>query len=68
MFYLPAYSPPLNIAEALWRKLKYEWLRPEDYADAGTLHYQVWLALRAVGQPLTISFSPFRQGEGLSLT
>jgi transposase len=45
VFYLPAYSPHLNIAEVLWRKLKYEWLRPEDYADAATLHYQVWLAL-----------------------
>ena len=30
VFYLPAYSPHLNIAEVLWRKLKYEWLRAED--------------------------------------
>ena len=67
VFYLPAYSPHLNIAEVLWRKLKYEWLRAEDYADAPTLHYQVWLALKAVGQSLTITFSPFRQDEGLSL-
>ena len=49
----------------LWRKLKYEWLRPEDYADKETLHYQVWLALKAVGQSLTINFSPFRKSEGL---
>ena len=33
VFFLPAYSPHLNIAEILWRKLKYEWLCPEDYAD-----------------------------------
>ena len=66
VFYLPTYSPHLNIAEVLWRKLKYEWLRAEDYADAPTLHYQVWLALKAVGRSLTINFSPFRQSAGLN--
>ena len=52
----------LNIAEVLWRKLKYEWLRAEDYADAPTLHYQVWLALKAVGTSLTINFSDRARG------
>ena len=66
VFYLPTYSPHLNIAEVLWRKLKYEWLRAEDYTDAPTLHYQVWLALKAVGTSLTINFSPFRQSGGLN--
>ena len=47
---------------------RYEWLRAEDYADASTLHYQVWLALKAVGTSLTINFSPFRQSEGLNQT
>ncbi len=28
IFYLPRYSPHLNIVETLWRKLKYEWLSP----------------------------------------
>ncbi len=67
VFYLPTYSPHLNIAEVLWRKLKYEWLCPEDYADAETLHYRVWLALKAVGKSLTIRFSPFRRRESLNL-
>ncbi|MCA1617689.1 MAG: transposase, partial [Acidobacteria bacterium] len=31
VFYLPCYSPHLNIAEVLWRMLKYQWLRPQDY-------------------------------------
>ena len=66
VFYLPTYSPHLNIAEVLWRKLKYEWLRPEDYADEGTLHLQVWLALKAVGRSLMIHFSPYRQSGGLN--
>lgn len=31
IFFLPKYSPHLNIAEIYWRKAKYEWLRPSDY-------------------------------------
>ena len=60
VLFLPTYSPHLNIVETLWRKLKYEWLRPEDYADEGTLHYAVWQALSAVGTSLFVQFSPFR--------
>jgi transposase len=60
LFYLPPYSPHLNIAETLWRKLKYEWLQPSDYASAETLLYQVRQALAAVGNLLTIDFSEFR--------
>jgi len=41
VFFLPPYCPHLNIAEILWRKLKYEWLLPEDYADKETLHHTV---------------------------
>ncbi len=68
VFFLLPYCPHLNIAKVLWRKLKYEWLCAEDYANAPMLHYQVWLALKAVGSCLTIRFLPFRQGEGLSQT
>jgi transposase len=31
--FLPKYSPHLNKIETLWRKTKYEWLKPEDYAS-----------------------------------
>jgi len=65
---LPTYSPHLNIAETLWRKLKYEWLCPEDYADEDTLRYAVWTTLRAVGHSLKIAFSPFQKGVKDSLT
>ena len=60
VLFLPPYSPHLNIAETLWRKLKYEWLRPADYADEERLRLSVWQALRAVGTSLSIQFSPFR--------
>jgi transposase len=62
IFYLPPYSPHLNIAETLWRKLKYEWLQPSDYADAQTLFYQTRQALAAVGSLLKINFSEFALG------
>jgi transposase len=59
LFYLPIYSPHLNIAEILWRKLKYEWLRSEDYADRDCLNYRVWQALAEVGKTLHIHFNRF---------
>lgn len=59
VFFLPVYSPELNIAEVLWRKLKYEWLAPSDYVEKPLLCYRVWQALAAVGGDLTIAFKPF---------
>ena len=60
LFYLPRYSPHLNIVETLWRKLKYEWLTPIDYQSKEHLFYQITLALKAVGSSLLIRFSKFR--------
>jgi transposase len=60
LFYLPRYSPHLNIVETLWRKLKYEWLSPIDYQSKENLFYQIRLALTAVGCSLLIKFSKFR--------
>ena len=62
VFYLPLYSPHLNIVEVLWRKLKYQWLRPQDYLETQTLFYQVRQALAAVGSLLKIHFQPFQHG------
>lgn len=60
IFYLPRYSPHLNIVEILWRKLKYEWLSPNDYQDKENLFYQINLALKSIGKNLFIEFSKFR--------
>ncbi|MBC6474874.1 MAG: transposase [Hormoscilla sp. GM102CHS1] len=30
-FYLPTYSPQLNIIEILWRFIKYSWLNTDAY-------------------------------------
>ncbi len=59
IFFLPPYSPHLNLAETLWRKLKSEWLAPEDYGEGDLLLYRVNRCLANVGQKLTINFSPF---------
>lgn len=39
LFYLPPYSPQLNIAEILWRILKGKWMRPQDYITSDMLFY-----------------------------
>jgi len=44
LFYLPAYSPHLNLAERLWQELKARWLKPQDYS-----HYRQPLLCRENG-------------------
>lgn len=61
VFFLPPYSPHLNVAETLWRKLKYEWLQACDYAEKDLLCLRVRQALAAVGNGLKIDFKPFSQ-------
>ena len=55
-FFLPPYSPHLNIAETLWRILKGKWLRPADYCSTESLLYATNRALAALGSELNINF------------
>lgn len=57
IFYLPAYSPHLNIIETLWRMIKYKWLKPEDYLDFNALTDAVEKILLDVGENLKINFT-----------
>lgn len=59
LFYLPPYCPHLNIAETLWRKLKKEWLNPEDYLGRDELFYATNRCLANIGVNLNINFSAF---------
>jgi transposase len=57
LFYLPPYSPHLNIAGTLWRILKGKWIRPQDYMNTDTLFYTTNRTLAAVGRRLFINYS-----------
>ena len=57
LFFLPPYSPHLNIAETLWRILKGKWLRPVDYSSTDSLLYATDRALAALGTELNINFA-----------
>lgn len=59
LFYLPPYSPHLNLCETLWRVAKGKWLTPQDYQHTELLHYRVTSVLNAVGTIAKINFQPY---------
>lgn len=58
VFYLPRYSPHLNLIETLWRKMKYEWLKPNDYLNIETLEKAIDHILCNLGTKFNINFRP----------
>jgi len=56
IFNLPPYSPHLNIIEIWWRKMKYEWLKPEDYASFEKLIEAIKKILSDLGERYKINF------------
>ena len=61
IFFLPKYCPHLNRIETLWRKVKYEWLKPKDYKSWRTFTKAVKNILASFGSDsYNIKFSdPF---------
>ncbi len=57
IFFLPTYSPQLNIIEILWRFIKYKWLEAEDYESYSTLVEAVENILINFGKKYTINFA-----------
>jgi len=57
VFYLPKYSPHLNLIETLWRKIKHEWLCPRDYESAKHLTNAVFNIIRNYDDEFCINFS-----------
>ena len=57
LFFLPTYSPHLNLIETLWRKIKYEWLKPEDYTSVKTLRQALFNIIRKYDDEFSINFS-----------
>lgn len=56
IFYLPPYSPHLNIAETLWRILKGKWIQPHHYGDKQGLFSAVETILSNIGKQYMIQF------------
>ncbi|MBC6477315.1 MAG: transposase [Hormoscilla sp. GM7CHS1pb] len=57
IFYLPTYSPQLNIIEILWRFIKYSWLNTDAYESWKSLVKAVEDMLRDVGEKYKINFA-----------
>lgn len=56
IFYLPKYSPHLNRIEILWRKIKYQWLKPKDYRSFKNLKRKLIHIFEEFGEKYSITF------------
>lgn len=57
LFFLPIYSPHLNLIEMLWRKIKYEWLQAEDYLSAKKLQEALYRIIENYDKEFAVNFS-----------
>jgi transposase len=57
--FLLRYCPYLNLAETVWRKLKKEWLNPDDYMEKDKLFYATNRCLSNLGKVFNINFNYF---------
>jgi transposase len=68
IFHLPPYSPHLNLIECfdsaqqptLWRKCKYDWLKPRDYDSWETLQNALEKISTSVGKEYKIDFGELK--------
>jgi transposase len=59
IFYLPPYSPHLNIIERLWKEIKARWLKPQDYLSFDDLCFATRQCFNQVGSKFIINFSDY---------
>jgi transposase len=57
IFWLPTYSPKLNLIEILWKFIKYEWIEIEAYENWNSLVKYVKNVLNNVGSQYVINFA-----------
>lgn len=57
IFWLPAYSPELNLIEILWRFMKYEWLTVSAYDSHKSLKNYIQKTLQLLGSEYVINFA-----------
>lgn len=56
LFYLPKYSPHLNLAEVFWRMAKYQWLKAADYISFDRFKEKVTDIFANIGTKYRINF------------
>ena len=56
IFYLPKYSPHLNIIETLWRKIKYEWMQQHHFTGTDSFFSGLEAILLGIGSTFNINF------------
>jgi hypothetical protein len=56
IFFLPPYSPELNLIEILWRRIKYQWLPFDAYRCFQSLKERLSYVLNNFGQLYDIKF------------
>ncbi len=56
IFFLPAYSPELNLIEILWRRIKYQWLSFTAYSSFQNLKENLQSVLLNFGKKYDIIF------------
>lgn len=57
IFWLPTYSPKLNLIEIFWKFIKYEWIAIEAYENWKSLIKYVKKVLDCVGIEYVINFA-----------
>ena len=57
IFFLPTYSPELNLIEIVWRRIKYKWLQSRDYSDWETFVNALENILKKFGTEYIINFA-----------
>jgi transposase len=57
IFWLPPYSPELNLIEILWKFIKQEWMKIEDYKNWQNLVDYVPNVLENLGKEYAINFA-----------
>ena len=60
IFFLPRYCPHLNKAETFWRKAKYEWLKPSDYASFSKYERKINQIFNGIGLEYKVNFKELK--------
>jgi len=56
IFFLPPYSPELNLIEILWKRIKYQWIPFDAYFSFQNLKERLSFVLNNVGKQYDIIF------------